>query len=219
MRLRSLSAALLVAGLACSDSTPPDRSDRYDWWIVDGSDTLTFHWQPAELPVQIWVEDSANLPAQINRGIGLWQNTLGTGSYHAVTVADSSIADVIVRVAPVIGPAPPVGSGVPSESCQGATVLDTVASRFQLAIPIRINIEFLGSATSDSVQACLRRVAAHELGHSLGLFQHSPNGNDLMFAFPAVDAPSARDANTAFTLYQTPRNMVPTRPPVAVHSR
>jgi predicted Zn-dependent protease len=216
MRLRLLGLALLLAGLACSDSTAVDRSDRYDWWIVDGTDTLTFHWQSAELPVRIWVEDSANLAAQINRGIGLWQNTLGTSAYRAVTVTDSTTADVIVRVAPILASPPPAGAGRAAPACQGVTLVDTVATRFQLAIPVRINIEFLAAPSSDSAQACLQRVAAHELGHSLGLFQHSPNDQDLMFSVPIVDAPSTRDANTVITLYSTPRTMVPIRVPAAV---
>lgn len=216
MRLRFLGLALLLAGLACNDSTGVDRSDRYEWWIVDGTDTLTFHWQPAELPVKIWVEDSANLAAQINRGIGLWQNTLGTSTYRAVTVTDSTTADVIVRVAPILASAPAAGAARSAPVCQGETVVDTVASRFQLAVPLRINIEFLAAPASDSAQACLRRVAAHELGHSLGLFQHSPNNQDLMYSVPKVDAPSTRDANTVITLYAAPRTMVPIRVPAAV---
>jgi predicted Zn-dependent protease len=215
MRLRLLGLAVLLAGLACDDSTGVDRSDRYEWWIVDGTDTLTFHWQAAELPVKIWVEDSANLPAQINRGIGLWQNTLGTNAYHAVTVTDSSTADVIVRVAPILAAAPATGAGRSLTSCQAETIVDTVATRFQLAIPLRINIEILAAPASDSAQACVRRVAAHELGHSLGLFQHSPNNQDLMYSVPTVDAPSARDANTVITLYAAPRTMVPIRVPAA----
>ena len=218
MRFRLLGAAALVAGLACGDSTQPDRSDRYDWWLVAGADTLTFHWQPAELPVHIWVEDSASLPSHVSRGIGLWQNTVGTASWQAVTVADSTTAEVIVRMAPISAAPPIPGGAIPSGSCQGVTVLDTVASRFQLAIPIRINIEVIGGSPG-SAQACIRRVVAHELGHSLGLFQHSPDDQDLMFAFPKVDAPSNRDANTVITLYMSPRNMLPTRVPAAGPAR
>jgi hypothetical protein len=212
MRFRLLAAALLAALPACSDDAPRDLSDHYHWAIVDGTDTLTFRWLTAELPVHVWVEDSAGLPAQISRGMSLWESTIGSGSYRAVTTTDSTTAQVIVRVAPIAVAAPPSVRRNPSAACQGETVVDTVASRFQLSIPIRINIEILGGS-ADSIQACLRRVAAHELGHSLGLFQHSPNTGDLMYIFPAVDAPSNRDGNTALTLYSTPRNMVPVRPP------
>ncbi|MEP6472417.1 MAG: hypothetical protein ABJC74_01785, partial [Gemmatimonadota bacterium] len=62
MKLRHLTAAVLAAAaLACGDSAAPDRSDRYDWVFVDGADSLTFHWLPSELPVRVWVQDSASL--------------------------------------------------------------------------------------------------------------------------------------------------------------
>jgi len=129
-----------------------------------------------------------------------------------VEVADSSTAKVIIRAQPIeSGPSlAPADIPIGSVACQGVTIVDTVATDFQLAIPIRINIEFLGDPLSDSVQACASRVAAHELGHSLGLFQHSPDPGDLMYATPVVGVPSTRDRNTANYLYSVVRNMTPT---------
>ncbi len=217
MKLRHLTAAVLAAAaLACGDSAAPDRSDRYDWVFVDGADSLTFHWLPSELPVRVWVQDSASLSADVTRGLGLWQSTLGEGTFRAVVVNDSATADVIVRIQSIFTAPPPIPPGNPDQFCQGSTLVDTVGSPFQLSIPIHISIQTLGVPSSDSVQACLRRVAAHELGHSLGLFQHSPNNRDLMFTTPFVDAPSDRDANTVITLYAADRNMLPTHRP-AVH--
>ncbi len=218
MRLPLLALTLLAAATACSDDTAVDRSDRYDWAIVEGTDTLTFHWLTSELPVKIWTEDSASLPAHVDRAMALWESTLSSGSFRGVSTADSTAARVIVRIAPIAAAAPARLERGPGPSCQGETVIDTVATRFQLRVPIRINIEIIGGS-DDSIQACLRRVAAHELGHSLGLFQHSPDPKDLMYTFPAVDAPSARDANTVITLYSMARDMVPTAAPAATRLR
>ena len=40
----------------------------------------------------------------------------------------------------------------------------------------------------------------HELGHTMGLFKHSPNPNDLMAPDP-ISGPTARDRNTVQQLY------------------
>jgi predicted Zn-dependent protease len=202
-----------LAALACSDSSAPDRSNRYDWYVVVPPDTLTFHWVAAELPVRYWVQDSAQAPALITRGLGVWQGAVGAGSYRGILVADSTTADVIVRVQPL---SPFVAAARlfagPGTSCEAVTAVDTAATRFQLKLPMRMDLNVVGDPLSDSAQACLTRVAAHEVGHTLGLFQHSDDPADLMYAFPAVNQPSPRDANTVITLYGTPRNMAPVGP-------
>jgi hypothetical protein len=202
-----------LAALACSDSSAPDRSNRYDWYVVVPPDTLTFHWAAAELPVRYWVQDSAQAPALITRGIGVWQGTVGSASYRGIVVADSTTADVIVRVQPL---SPFVAAtrlfAGPGTSCEAVTSVDTAATRFQLKLPMRMDLNVVGDPLSDSAQACLTRVAAHEVGHTLGLFQHSDDPADLMYAFPAVNGPSTRDANTVITLYGTLRNMAPVGP-------
>jgi len=100
----------------------------------------------------------------------------------------------------------------PGTSCEGETSVDTGSTRFQLQLPMRMDLNVTGDPMTDSAQACLTRVAAHEVGHTLGLFQHSDDPADLMYAFPAVNQPSTRDANTVITLYGTSRNMAPVGP-------
>ena len=215
MKLRLVAALLplLAAGIACTDSSAPDRSDRYNWYIVVPPDTLTFHWAPAELPVRYWVQDSAHAQVLIQRGISVWQSTVGAGSFKGILVADSTTADVIVRVEPL---SPFVAArrlfAGPGTSCEAVTAVDTGSTRFQLLLPMRMDLNVIGDPLTDSAQACLTRVAAHEGGHTLGLFQHSDDPADLMYVFPAVNRPSTRDANTVITLYGTSRNVVPVGP-------
>jgi len=214
--LRAGILPVLLAALAwsaCTDSTAPDRSNRYNWYIVVPPDTLTFHWASAELPVRYWVQDSAQAPALVQRGISVWQSTVGAGAFKGILVTDSTTADVIVRVQPLSAfvAATRLFAG-PGTSCEAVTSVDTAATRFELQLPMRMDLNVIGDPLSDSAQACLTRVAAHEVGHTLGLFQHSNDPADLMYTFPAVNTPSTRDANTVITLYGSPRNMVPVGP-------
>ena len=203
----------VLTSVACTDSGAPDRSDRYNWYVVVPPDTLTFHWIASELPVRYWVQDSAQAQVLIQRGIGVWQWTVGSGSYRGIIVTDSTTADVIVRIQPL---SPFVAAARlfagPGTSCEGETSVDTASTRFELQLPMRMDLNVIGDPLSDSAQACLTRVAAHEVGHTLGLFQHSDDPADLMYSFPAVNRPSTRDANTVITLYGTPRNVVPVGP-------
>ena len=61
---------LVAAASACSDIAAPIRSDFYEWRLItpkvtgSGDDSLSLPLAGEPLPVRIWVEDAASLPAE-----------------------------------------------------------------------------------------------------------------------------------------------------------
>ena len=205
---------VVVAAAACAEIAAPSRGDFYEWRLVVGTDTLTYHWAPSSLPVKIWVEDQFDMPSHVARGILEWESAFLYHEYTAAVVADSSSADVIVRT--IV--APPklaqtltrLWSGLRPE-CEGATDIDTVATRFQLQLPIRMYVWPRFDPTANDLTECFQVVAAHELGHTIGLFLHSFTPSDLMYFDPTATRLSNRDVNTAELNAHLTATMVPVR--------
>lgn len=204
--------AVVGAGLACGDSTAPLPPAAWEWRLqvpFDSAgpriDTLNFHWPRSALPVRIWVENGQSLPTRVQEGITLWRNVLGSRDWNASIVTDSTQADIIVRLLPA-DVFQAVRHSPPQLVCEGSTTVDTAATRFQLQLPIRVNL--YPTIPGPGVDACLHSTAAHELGHTLGIFQHSPDPADLMYISATAAGPTARDAATALRAYATPSDMV-----------
>jgi predicted Zn-dependent protease len=216
-RLMTLAGlAALSTAIACSDIVSPNRVQRYDWRLIvqyDSAastfvDTLSFHWPRSRLPVKIWVENADNLPEHIRGGINVWKNAFLYSEWDGTIVSDSNAADVIVRA---IQPPPNLRAtrmnGM-AESCEGATDVETGATRFELAVPIRSYV-FVAVPGAPDLEDCLARVATHELGHTIGLFQHSTDSLDLMYTFPSRLFLTDRDLGTAYNAYHFKADMVP----------
>ncbi|HEX5005221.1 MAG TPA: hypothetical protein VFV65_07880 [Gemmatimonadales bacterium] len=208
-----LATALLAGALSCSEATSPSHVPLYEWRLVVDTDTLSFHWPTSSLPVKIWVEDSLDMPAHVQDGIDTWASSFLYGEYAAVLVADSGAADLIVRVA--LAP-PKAASNVGRlhtlfDGCEGATDIDTVATRFQLKMPVRMYVTPRYDPATTDLSECFRVTALHELGHSLGIFRHSGSPDDIMWGNPVGPGLSVRDINTAQALSHYPANMTPTR--------
>ena len=58
----------------------------------------------------------------------------------------------------------------------------------------------------------MRRVAIHELGHSVGLLRHSLFEEDIMYGSPIVDYPSRFDRRSAELLYHSTPTIGPPPP-------
>jgi len=212
-RSRRLLPLLCLAGgpalLSCADIATPSRTIAYEWRRIvataTGPDTLSFHWPQSRLPVRVWAEDTLNLPAHVQHGLGRWDAAFLYGEFRSVVVSDSSVADVIVTS----GIAPKGGFSVTrlesfmAPECQGATDIELDASGHQILPPIRVYVDPRFEPSSPGVDACMALTTTHELGHSLGIFNHSPNSDDLMFADPTVTDLSPRDRATAELAYHT----------------
>ncbi|HEV8177247.1 MAG TPA: hypothetical protein VGP44_06115 [Gemmatimonadales bacterium] len=205
---RLLSLAGGAALLSCADIAAPSRTSAYEWRRVvataSGPDTLSFHWPQPRLPVRIWAEDTLNLPAHVQHGIGEWEAAFLYGEFQAQLVYDSSVADVIVTT----GIAPKGGFSITrllslAPECQGATDIELDASGHQILPPIRVYVDPRFAPASPGVDECMALTTTHELGHSLGIFAHSPNADDIMFSDPVVADISPRDRATAELAYHT----------------
>lgn len=206
-------ALVAAAALSCSEATAPARAPNYEWRLFVQNDTLSFHWPSSMLPVKIWVEDSLDMPAQVQQAIASWKTVFLYGEYDAILVSDSSGADVVVRVAT---PPPKIMATVGRlhtlfPGCEGATDIDTVATRFQLQLPVRMYLTPRYDPAQNDLTECFRITARHELGHSLGLFQHTSDSRDIMYGQPEATEFSVRDINTAQVLSHWPANLLPTR--------
>ena len=216
---RCLAATAALVAFACSDIGAPVRSDLYEWRIEapavpgPGLDTLSFHWSHAELPVRVWVEDAFGLPEHMARAIDVWESAFLYGEFDATVVTDSSTADVIVR------------GGTPEDKlrrlrlysalrpeCAGETQLDIDVATHELRLPIRVFVDPRSLPDDPGIEPCLALTSIHELGHALGIFNHSDDPADLMFGNPEVDLPSNRDISTAEAAYHTQSNLQAVRP-------
>ncbi len=202
--------AAIAATVACSDIVGPSRDKSlgyYDWRLIVPGDSLTFHWPRNHLPVKYWVEDQYGLPGYMRKAITLWRGAFLYGEWDGTIVSDSTTADVIVRA---IQPPP---QGIPGRvpPCVGATDVDTVNTRFELRLPMRIYV-YTTVPGDTGLGSCLARVSTHEMGHSLGLFQHSKDSLDLMYGSPVVDQPSDKDIRTLLYATHIKADMVPVKP-------
>jgi len=181
---------------AFADTIPPDT-------------TLVFHWPAVRLPVRYWADPRGAMPVLVAGGIAAWEGQFLYGEFTGVRVVDSTRADVIVRWEATPPPDVPPDPGAAVDACAGQTTNPAVVFRDSSASVLHVTLGVKPGFTVAQVAACLRRIAIHELGHSLGLLRHSPSPFDMMNAVPLVAFPSATDRRTVEVLYHTPATVSP----------
>ncbi len=222
-KLRWLGASATLLLLSCESATVParDRTEAYDFRLPFPQDSLVLRW-PNSSRVRVFVNPGANdeqttlLNAAYRLGTVAWERASLYVDYRFTQVGSAEQADVIVTWS---------GATLPVETAQcppgggfAFTTFCVNAERNRLVpFPLRAStmpssVRFLVTIreTSATNPARVRSLLAHEMGHVLGIAQHSPNPEDLMFTDPLVrEVPNTRDRVTVQILYQTHANITP----------
>jgi predicted Zn-dependent protease len=211
-------AAAFAGGLAlaaCTDPAIPDRAGAYayaDTSIIGVDTTVTlFRWPTTRLPVRFWADPRGNMRFLVERAIAAWQDQFLYGELRGVVVNDSGSADVLVSWTDSVPPDVPPDTTTAPNSCGGVTTFDYDSTGLALSGPVHVSLTVLtGSpATPAQVQACMRRIAIHEMGHSIGLLRHSLFDEDIMYGSPIVDYPSRFDRRSTELLYHSQPTIAP----------
>jgi hypothetical protein len=213
-------AALVALAAACKDHTLV--GDCFDSgataYRVDlHSDTaLTFRWPATSQPVKFYADNVGSLRGNTDFSLQMWEGAFRCGELAMTRVADSNVADVIIRnpaqmpPVPVNGPgelragrAPSLRLGLLSDSlnaCDARTDIDVDTLTHEVLEPMRI---YVAPADLDTalVNACYRISLAHEIGHTLGLLNHSGDPADLMYGNPQKRELSTNDRYTIQLVY------------------
>lgn len=214
-RLGRIALATLALA-ACTDIISPPRVDPYEYRLFepDGEELFpaAFRWPRSALPVKIWIAEGDPLRPALVRAIDQWQDLFLYGEFRAELVGNAADADILVRneVPPALLRAATRLDALAPE-CRGATDFDPVLADGELTLPFEIFVWSRIGPDGANLATCYEITVLHELGHALGLFQHSANPDDLMFGDPVRNGFSERDRATAEASYHLPATVVPVR--------
>jgi len=166
-----------------------------------GDTSVVFNWPKAYHPVRVYAEATGELPANVANGLQLWANALHCNEISFAIVSDSTIADIIVRNPIFLPPLPAAGAFFADSvgACKGRTDV-LVDSSNTLLRPIRSYV-VPNNIDSVAIASCYHFVTAHELGHAIGMFSHSPDPADIMNSSPRRTELSINDRYTVQLLY------------------
>ena len=210
LRRGLLVAAVALAGACDAPATAPPNPP-YD--PTEGTGGLVFHWAPGKT-IALYVDettqsDSLDIREAVSRGAAVWEDVALFDEFSFRIVDDPRQADVVIHYedAPRIVDVPldciPPGSGdgltvfcVEEPEAPVLPLLDGGGGRVKVDVyldpeGVETGILTIAGLTRQEYFAVL---AAHELGHVLGLGTHSPFEEDIMRGVPLVSRPSRADA-------------------------
>ena len=195
---------IVLLALGCGDILTPSRTPRY---LSDLAGDV-FRWPSDRVPVRYFSDTRGMMPELVGLGLQAWEAQFLYGEFSATLVADSTAADVLILWQDSIPPDVSPDTAGALGACDGVTTF-VIDSTGTITEPIRVLLRVRFGFSEAQVAACMPRVAAHELGHTLGILTHSPATTDLMFGTPPTAIPTHRDRNTAQVLYHTAPTIAP----------
>jgi len=98
---------------------------------------------------------------------------------------------------PVVGLAGSIGGSIASPILQYKSL--DLNDRL---MNIKINTNCTAGLTKEQSIEKIKQIAMHQLGHSIGIYGHSPDSNDIMYSNFSVNKLSDRDKNTIKEIYK-----------------
>jgi predicted Zn-dependent protease len=217
MRVPFLLLASTVVLSGCNELVSSPRGEAYEYRLFEardggGVDTLAFHWPRQQLPVRFWLAPDNALRPHLETAISRWEDAFLYGEWRGTIVTDSSSADIhVYNRQPGSGDAPTNLRRLESMApeCRGAYDFSTNLASTVLLRPMRLYVWSRIAGDGPDLQRCYSITTTHEVGHALGIFEHSPSNRDVMFPDPTLDGLSEQDRATAEFLYHNPTTMSP----------
>jgi predicted Zn-dependent protease len=209
-----------VLAAACDSPTVPERflRDVYDYRLIVSGDLMTLRW-PTGSTINVMTLGGADatraaaLSAGVAHAIEVWNNALLYGEAELAETTSIESADVVVRYSlsdtPLdLGSCLPSGGLATTTFCLTEDGFNLEPFPLQGGAPSRVR--FVVTVRSTALTADVLKLVTHEMGHVLGIAQHSPFSTDVMYTeLPNSDAPNSRDRATLEVLYHTEPDITP----------
>lgn len=223
MACRRAFVAIIAAALCAGCELPnvPLEAPAYEPSLfVDFETRLIYHW-PLGRTISIYADGSGvadrDLRAAIAAGAAGWMDAIYYREFDIRLVDSPQDADVTFHfdnVAPVVD----------TDSCEGVLLgaggvtyfcvdqgLTTILPLSFVGSSSRSRVKFDVTISSDPFQIPTQErffaIVAHEIGHVLGIANHSGDPSDLMFTSPLITDPSSRDAQTLRWVLHQPSDL------------
>jgi predicted Zn-dependent protease len=218
--MKKLVLLVVLAGAACDSVTVPARPSHqvYDYRLLTPAPRV-LRW-PIGSTARVYAAPdvdaarTAQLQAALQQAIAVWNAAALYGEVQLQQTTDVANADAVLLFSST---SPPVNlSGCPRGSGLAITTfcLDAQDQNRLALLPLQSGggrVKFLVTVSSVVTdEELVRRLVTHELGHVLGIGQHSPNSSDLMYGNTLTTGiPSAADRATLQLLYHTQTDIMP----------
>jgi hypothetical protein len=223
MKLRAWMLMSAVLFGACDSPTVPERllTEVYDYRLLFDPQPLVLRW-PVGSTVRVYAEphpDAAHnnaLQAALENGIAVWNAAALYNEFKLEQTRDLTQADAVLIYSTLLQPVD-VGNCSPGGGLAYTTFCLEFTDPLRLSVfPIRNGgggkVKFLVTVRTQATldPESVKRLVAHELGHVLGIAQHSKRPTDLLYPGPITRSePSPADRATLQVLYHTRADINP----------